>query len=1081
VGRVGSSLAGVTLVSDLIGLAEDGAVVGVDEMLRGLDDSHRAEARRWFEGSRRWFRDHWIRRSPDGGLAVVWRVRWVEAVCAVSLLGPVAAARRVPWRDLRGGHDEPGEAILVRRLREADRAWVAGFVQAASEVRLGADRWVAHTLAGVLRGAVTHHGLPCPTGATFLREWLFGTPVEMPAYGRVEPEQLVAALRVDPLMPELLLHYLGSGHCGDSPGLPEASRMLVAEGSLDRGRLLEAVLAQLTTQQRVASQRVLAEVLRVNGLTAAEVAGGLTYLLGVLSTADGSVCRVVVPLALELVMDSDGLGELVAVLVARPERKPKELLLRALRQARLGAVAGHGAVIDALRVLAGDDDAAFATQALRALAALGEIPSADEASAPLGLWSLEPQPVPAPERRPWARRNMREVVQQLLSAPEGLHAGDEAWATAELLHRVATGRQDPTGVGVVMGTLLGMGTLKMPRATRLFEDLFLGGVMRSTWPVALGVADFACSLPRRPPRLEVLLRMLAGYAAEAPPLEPPAHLRALAASSGDTKVLQEARRLGAALCREPVPAYVARVRADSAAAPEPIYRGLWQAHRPQPLLGSQRLPDAGDVALDTLVETLAAEQTAYYSSLRTWMDLEHRGRTRPIDLTRSDLLLDNVVRAAAKHGVDVVRRRLGEARALRSWGEPGPVGFALELWAARGLTLPVFWKLALRSRTRAQVLEALRGQPDPGDQRWSEVYRRAEDLIAQAQVEDPILPTTLDGAAGRLTFLRTCESLLRLERQPVLLSTPTYGDGTLDFDDLLPRLAAAGPGGAGPLDVLQALHRLRPTEPERAAELELPPVATVPELSHPDGRDSWDAVAVVRAWVAAGGIREQTTRPSADGERWEFHAEEPVPWSLAASAPADLYTDRLEHNAGAVARVVPTWPERLLDGRAFGDECAGTAFVAVFARLSGKFDLAAHNLVVGLTLKLDEPPAAVVACLADLHGHGRLDPALLREAAAGRCAAGTLDLRRAMRSWRAIIEHGGLSVLWPIVMDVLPPLCAAKPPPAGLPDLLRAVTFYAHEVPEPAIPNSVALAESGYVEARELVAALTAARPAARA
>jgi hypothetical protein len=354
------SLAIVTLTGDLVRLAGAGDTEGVDELLRLLDDRGRSEARRWFEGSRRWFRDPWAGAAAEDSFAVRWPIRWVEAVCAVSLLGPVAAARRVPWRDLYGVPGEPGETILARRLRGADPDWVARFAQAASEVRLGGDRRGDHTLARVVRGAVVHHGLPCPTGTTFLREWLAGTSWSMSSYAERTPERLAATLRDDPLMPELPLGYLGAGHCGDTPELPEASRVLVAEGCLDRGRLLEGVLAQLTTQQRVASQRVLAQVLRVNDITAAEVPGGLTYLLGVLSTADGSVCRVVVPLALELVTDAGGLGELVAVVAARAERKPKDLLLRALWQPRLREAAGDAAVRDALRVLTGDDDAAFA-------------------------------------------------------------------------------------------------------------------------------------------------------------------------------------------------------------------------------------------------------------------------------------------------------------------------------------------------------------------------------------------------------------------------------------------------------------------------------------------------------------------------------------------------------------------------------------------------------------------------------------------------------------------------------------------------------------------------------------------------
>ncbi len=99
------------------------------------------------------------------------------------------------------------------------------------------------------------------------------------------------------------------------------------------------------------------------------------------------------------------------------------------------------------------------------------------------------------------------------------------------------------------------------------------------------------------------------------------------------------------------------------------------------------------------------------------------------------------------------------------------------------------------------------------------------------------------------------EALLRAGRSPVLLSTPSYPDGTFDFDDLVGRLRACEGTSFGPLDLLQALLRLRPTAPDRAEELRglapLPPDDLLPD--EPCGIP--DAVEFLREWVGAGGLR----------------------------------------------------------------------------------------------------------------------------------------------------------------------------------------------------------------------------------
>ena len=349
-------------LDQLAELIASGDVTGVDKVLRSLDATDRAEVKRWFEGSRAWFRDLASEViTSERGIDVHAARRWCEGMCAISLLGAVTAAGRVPWREHWSYRVWPGEGEFIDQLRDAERDWVATFTDAASRTRLGANARNSNaTLSRVLRAAVVHHKLPCPSGTTFMREWLAGSP-EGP---------LLDVLRCDPLMPESLYLYLASGECGRTPGLADAVITLVDEGKADRNRLVEVVLAQLTAQQRPASQKVLAQLVRGLEVAAAEVAGGLAYLTGVVATSQGAVGQVLLPLAIDLVTDAAGLGELSSVVAGRPERKQKEMLLRALHGERLRSRVGDPGVVEALRMLGDDDDVAFAAKVAKARAEL---------------------------------------------------------------------------------------------------------------------------------------------------------------------------------------------------------------------------------------------------------------------------------------------------------------------------------------------------------------------------------------------------------------------------------------------------------------------------------------------------------------------------------------------------------------------------------------------------------------------------------------------------------------------------------------------------------------------------------------
>ena len=411
-------------------------------------------------------------------------------------------------------------------------------------------------------------------------------------------EGLAAWLAVDPFMPELLLGYLAAGESGDLPELPGAVGRLVRSGSVERSAVLALVLELLTTSQRPKSQRVLAGILAELEIRADEVPGGLTYLLGVLSTADRAVQPVLLPVAIVLMTDAEGCRQLTDVVAARPEKKPKELLLAALRRPETVERVGGTAVGEALGVLGSGDDAAFSAKVSAAVEALGldPEPEVQEPQKSLGLWDHEPQARDDEPVWPDYVRWERDWHSALGSPFDG---GGSVLVERELT-AMARGTFDGADLSAAARTLLAEQRLSVSALRSTLEDLFLAGGLRQGWSTALAVAELAAGASTRPSGLADLFRLLARYAMELPePQAVPPHIAALATDTTRTKASMEARRLAAALTRESEDAVVVSLRAgdtDLASLPR---RGLWEsmATPGPPLPSSVRLADP----VDTLV------------------------------------------------------------------------------------------------------------------------------------------------------------------------------------------------------------------------------------------------------------------------------------------------------------------------------------------------------------------------------------------------------------------------------------------------------------------------------------------------
>ena len=154
----------------------------------------------------------------DARFATRHEAEWIVGMCAVLLCGPRTAAERVPWQSLR----DFGRSTTARRRSCSCCGTARASGSLSSWTRPARSGLVPQgkdcngQLSRALRAAAVHHGLPCPTGNTFLKAWYAGTPLMRKWQWQMDSgsEGLAAWLAVDPFMPELLLGYLAAGESG---------------------------------------------------------------------------------------------------------------------------------------------------------------------------------------------------------------------------------------------------------------------------------------------------------------------------------------------------------------------------------------------------------------------------------------------------------------------------------------------------------------------------------------------------------------------------------------------------------------------------------------------------------------------------------------------------------------------------------------------------------------------------------------------------------------------------------------------------------------------------------------------------
>jgi hypothetical protein len=170
----------------------------------------------------------------------------------------------------------------------------------------------------------------------------------------------------------------------------------------------------------------------------------------------------------------------------------------------------------------------------------------------------------------------------------------------------------------------------------------------------------------------------------------------------------------------------------------------------------------------------------------------------------------------------------------------------------------------------------------------------------------------------------------------------------------------------------------------------------------------------------------------------------------------------------------------------WGDRCAALnhpeweGYGAFPTLIAGPLGLPLHDRFLQLMTRTHQRGVdVVVSTMLSVLRLDRLDPQLAAAAALRRHDEGTLDLAAVNWSAWVAFEFGGFRGLWLSLLQIAAALCTVPEPPAELLARLGLLSDYAHEVPEPVIPEPLrAFADGagkarGRTEARALVEALS--------
>lgn len=484
---------------------------------------------------------------------------------------------------------------------------------------------------------------------------------------------------------------------------------------------------------------------------------------------------------------------------------------------------------------------------------------------------------------------------------------------------------------------------------------------------------------------------------------------------------------------------------------------------------TDRKPDTVDVPWDLAESTAPTEPFRPAEPSRAGLKALTSDLLTYASIAQEARWLDAAVRLAARDP-DELRTALTDLPDEAGWNSRA--AFLLRQWARTGN--------ARRSHRHSLTpMHLADGAWQPGQTQTFEVTPAPHEALTDGLVTETI---------GRFGAVQQ------------LLSTPSREDGSLTLTDLAGRIEASAAAGYGRFDLLQALLRL---DPSTTADLHVLDGLRIAPAGRPGVADKlgrWfrrgslgvDGVAVVRAWVEAGGLpvrRGSAGVPDVPAVRLPAVLGEVEIVAPLAEAVGPGSTVRVGFGTGGPALflgVLPSWAEALvsvLDNGGTWESVQDADRLRLLEHCAGPLGPAIHRYVARLLgHHRQDCRATAVQSVLDLMRQDRLDPELLSAASVALLGEGQLPLARTAWSWEQVILGGGLRRLWPAVHAVLEQASAAPRRPAGLADLLRTIRPYVGVVAAHAdgdvLPPSLRRLAAGrgssktHVEARALVAAL---------
>ncbi|MFJ6104035.1 DUF6493 family protein [Streptomyces sp. NPDC092359] len=306
---------GATAVDVLLDAVRAGRAKEVPALLAPLDAAARRTALTRLKALRSEVRSWEWRRWNEAS-----RIRRALHVAGAGCHpGAAAAATWLGGRDLLNWRQEDGFLVL-KVLEGRDAEWLADVAG-----RLAARPAVAESCYGLIHALVERSGCAVPATDGYVLGWTRS----------LTGKQLLERLRADPHTPVLVAHALAmpetpeplawSGGPDDPAHWPTALSVLVAEGVLDRARIVDLAVSRLLRGGRPRNLRCATEVLRVVAPDAAERRERVADWVAMASDGPGPVAgyaqEVLAGLAAEGALSAGVLAEMTGGVLFRTEKK----------------------------------------------------------------------------------------------------------------------------------------------------------------------------------------------------------------------------------------------------------------------------------------------------------------------------------------------------------------------------------------------------------------------------------------------------------------------------------------------------------------------------------------------------------------------------------------------------------------------------------------------------------------------------------------------------------------------------------------------------------------------------------------